>query len=454
MQIKILLMKTNSLNRKKSHNKSNIISEYLTIKGINKISKLSGYKKRNSGKINARNLIIGFMMMISKKMNSYESWASEVSVLTGKSLTRQAIENRMNQETSSMIKILLTEKLTDSINQTKQKENEKILSKFSRIMLEDSTTLNLPDNLSKEFKGNVCRGKKKSQAKIHALYNFTDNIFSFLDTHSFTDNDQSLSPKVLDYLNKNDLLLRDMGFLVLDVVRKLLNKGVNIISRKNAQIKVYDVQTGLEIKLAKELRKNHIYDKSVLVGNKKRIKMRLIILPFPPAQAQERRRKAKMDRDKRLNHSKEYYELLGYAMFITNISQSKCSAKEIQKLYGLRWQIEIIFKSWKSCFSFEKLIPTNCKNPERIYSMINLLLLYILLFHVVWVNAYRSKVINNEEHLNLSLLKMAKFFIQHFSLILFLCSDKKIIKQIKSQCCYDSRNDRQNTMQIYGKLVA
>ena len=182
--------------------------------------------------------------------------------------------------------------------------------------------------------------------------------------------------------------------------------------------------------------------------------MRLVILPFSPEQANERRRKAKLDRDKRLNHSKEYYELLGYAIFITNILQSKCSLKEIQKLYGLRWQIEIIFKSWKSCFSFEKLIPTKCKNTDRIYSMINLLLLYILLFHVVWFNAYRSKLKNQEEHLILSLLKMAKFFMQHFSLILFIGSYKKIIKQIKSQCCYDSRNDRKNTMQIYGKLVA
>jgi len=65
--------------------------------------------------------------------------------------------------------------------------------------------------------------------------------------------------------------------------------------------------------------------------------MRLVILPFSLAQANKRRRKAKLDRDKRLNHSKEYYELLGYSIFITNIPQSMCSAKEIQELYGLRW---------------------------------------------------------------------------------------------------------------------
>jgi len=447
-------MKTNSLNGKESHDKGNNIFEKFATKSINKIAKLTGYKKRNGGKINARSLIIGFMMMISKRMNTYESWASEVSVLIGKPVTRQGIENRMNEETSAMMRMLLEEKLTESINQTKLKENKKVMSKFRYINLEDSTTLKLPDELSKEFPGNVSRGKKKSQAKVHALYNFTKNNFSFLDTHSFADNDQSLSPKVLPYVSKGDLLLRDMGFLVLDVLEELLLKEVYVISRKNAQTKVYDVQDEQEINLAKELRKKHFFDEMVLVGKTKKIEMRLVILPLPLAQAKERRRKAKQDRDRRLNHNKEYYELLGYAIYITNIPQSKCSAIEIQKLYGLRWQIEIIFKSWKSCFSFEKLIPLKCKNPERIYSMINLLLLYILLFQVVWINVYRSRSKNNENHLRLSLLKMAKFFMQHFSLILTLESDKIIIKQIKSQCCYDSRKDRLNTMEKYEKLVA
>jgi hypothetical protein len=447
-------MKTNSLKGKKSHNKGNTIFEKLTIKSINKIAKLSGYKKRNSGKIDARNLIIGFMMMVSKKMNTYEALASEVSVLVGKSVTRQAIENRMNTETSAMMRMVLEEKLTENINQTKFKGNKEILSKFGRIMIEDSTMLKLPDELSKEFQGNVSKGKKKSQAKIHALYNFTENNFPFLDIHSFTDNDQSLSAKVLPHVNKEDLLIRDMGFLVLGVLEELLSKGVYVISRKNAQIKVYDVQDRQEINLTKELRKKHFFDKMVLVGKTKKIEMRLVILPLPPEQAKERRRKAKRDRDKRLNHSKEYYELLGYAIFITNIPQSICSAREIQKLYGLRWHIEIIFKSWKSCFLFEKLIPTKCGNPERIYSMINLLLLYILLFQVVWFNAYRSMSKNHEEHSRLSLLKMAKFFVQHFNLILILECDKIIIKQIKSQCCYDSRKDRLNTMEKYEKMVA
>lgn len=78
--------------------------------------------------------------------------------------------------------------------------------------------------------------------------------------------------------------------------------------------------------------------------------MRLVILPLPPKLIAERKRKTLRDRDKRLNHSKEHYYLLGYSILLTNILQKLCSAEEISRLYGLRWQIEIIFKSWKSGF--------------------------------------------------------------------------------------------------------
>lgn len=446
-------MKTNSHCGKKSQSKGKVIFEIFTNKLIAKISKQSGYKKRNKGKINARSLIIGFMIMISKKLNTYEAWASEISVLIGKSVTRQGIENRMKSETATMLKMILEEKLKESINPNNLKRRKGVVSKFRTIMLEDSTVFKLPKELSKVFSGNVSRGEKKSQVKIHALYNFTENTFKFLQLCNFTDNDQSLASVVLPYLRKGDLIIRDMGFLVLDALKQLIAKGVYYISRKNSQIKVYALDTGKEINLKQELRKQHYLDIYVLVGKVKKIKMRLIVLPVSPEKADERRRKARKDRDKRLNHSQEYYKLLGYSIFITNIPNDLCKPEEILELYGLRWRIEIIFKSWKSCFSLERLIPSRCKNPQRIYSLIYLMLLYILIFQVLWFNAYKTKL---EKHmfLKLSLIKMAKFFIQHFLLLATLENQNNLRKQIKLQCHYDRRNDRLNTIQKYEKMAA
>ena len=101
---------------------------------------------------------------------------------------------------------------------------------------------------------------------------------------------------------------------------------------------MFNPDTEQEIDLLKELRKKNIFDKMVLVSKGKKMKMRLVVVSLPPDQAAERRRKARQDKDKRLNHRKEYYELLGYSIFITNIPQSSCTALEIKKLYGLPWQ--------------------------------------------------------------------------------------------------------------------
>jgi len=59
----------------------------------------------------------------------------------------------------------------------------------------------------------------------------------------------------------------------------------------------------------------------------------------------------------RVHHSKEYYEQLGYSLYITTESEAQFRAEQIAKVYGWRWRIESIFKCWKSQFHLQRLIP-------------------------------------------------------------------------------------------------
>ncbi len=447
-------MKTNSFSRKNSLDKENTILKELATKIINKIARSCEYLKRKGGKISPKSLIIGFMLMASRQHNTYSEWAIEIGLLDNKTITRQALHERMNPQTEDFVKKLLEEKLREKIQCSQTKNMKGVMKNFKNVMIEDSTILHLPDELVEQFPGNVSKGKRKAQAKIHALYNLTKNNFSFLHTHSYSDNDQSLSSVVLPYLQEGDLCIRDLGFLVLGVVEQFIEKGIYFISRKNYQTKIYDIKTGVEIDLVKELRRKKTIDKEVLIGKKQQLKVRLIASPIPDAQAQERRRKARKNRDKRLNHSKAYYELLGYTIYITNIASDICNAAEICQLYKLRWRIEIIFKSWKSCFSLQKLIHRQCTNTVRVKCIINLMLLYIYLFHVVWWNHWERKIKNNTTQTQLSILKMAKFFNQHFAELIMIKSDKLTIKLIQTHCAYDKRKDRENAMQLQFKLAA
>jgi IS4 transposase len=438
-------MKAKSPSGIKSHNRCKVIDFFSSRKFIF-LSIKSGYKKRSSGKISARNLVLGFMIMVSKKKNTYESWSQEISLLSGSIVSRQAVEERMRPETTTLLKLTLKEMLKVRL---KTKSLQQASKKFKHIKLEDSTVINLPEELSLTFPGNVSNGKKKSQAKIHALYDFTENEFDYMNVHSFAQNDQSLSNDSIAYLEKGDLLLRDMGFLVLDALDNIQATGASFISPKPFKINVYNAVSKEKIDLSKTLLKNGSFDQQVLIS-KKHIPMRLIVIPLPADLAQEKRRKAKNDRDKRTNHSKEYYQLLGYSILLTNIPQSKCSAEEISKLYNLRWQIEIVFKSWKTGFSLEKLTPTKCINPNRIYCMIYLWLMYILLFHTFWIN-YNNTYLHKDA--NLSIIKLARFFSDNFMLILSNGDNTKIRALMHLKCRYDTRKDRINLIQKFNNYV-
>lgn len=446
-------MKTNSFNGKRSQDKGSINSSILITKTINKIARKCQYLKRSSGKIIPKNLIVGFMIMVSRKRNTYADWAKEIGILEGQTITRQAINERMNPQTECFLKEFIEQQLSQKMKSYPTQKLNGILKNFKSIKIDDSTILSLPDELADTFPGNVTGGIKKSQAKIHAMYNLTKNNFSFLNVYSFSNNDQSLSQKVLPYLQAGDLCIRDLGFSTLASIEKFNQRGIYFIARKSYSNKIYNIDTEKEIDILKEIGKNLFLDKDVLLG-KQKIKARIVVVKLPQEQANQRKRKAKMDRDRRLNHAPKYYKLLSYGIYISNISSEKCNVNQIAELYRLRWRIEIIFKSWKSCFSIEKILHNQCKNIIRVNCIIYLMLLYIYLFHVIWWQNLKKKMRLHDKHVQLSILKLSRFFQQHFFQIIYTELNETIIKQIRSHCTYDKRNDRKNAVDYYHGMAA
>ncbi|MEO5572265.1 MAG: hypothetical protein ABIT08_10930 [Bacteroidia bacterium] len=209
-------MKTNSFSPDKNRDdKENIILLQLVTKTINKIARLCGYLQRSTGKISPKNLIIGFMIMVSRQRNTYADWAVEIGLLEGKTISRQALNERMQLATELFIKSVVEKTISKHTPAVKMQKIKGVLKNFKNAKIDDSTTISLPDALAEEFPGNISRGVQKAQAKIHAMYNLTENNFPFLNVHSFSNNDQSLSANVLPYLQKGDLCIRDLGSLYL-----------------------------------------------------------------------------------------------------------------------------------------------------------------------------------------------------------------------------------------------
>jgi Transposase DDE domain len=321
-----------------------------------------------------------------------------------------------------------------------------LFSCFGKVLLHDSTTLRLPQVLSKLFPGNRSRGEQKAVARIQSIVDIKAMRFIEFSLGSFTQNDQSASGSIVSKAGKGDLVIRDLGYFAIASFEKLIQAQVHFLSRLRFGVTMTDLR-GKPVLLKDLLKQKHGVDRWVYIGSEKKIKVRLVMQPVPPQQAAQKIRKAKQDRDARLNHSKSYYEWLKFNVYITTVDKKVWTGPEVYKAYRVRWQIEIIFKSWKSGFHLQHILHEGCTNEHRVRVSIFLLLLFICLFMQKVYIRYKT-MIEKMTGKKISLLKLAVYAGNNLKEVIAL--PDKLLKQIIGlHCCYDKRSDRINMTDLY-----
>ncbi len=198
---------------------------------------------------------------------------------------------------------------------------------FGKVLLQDSTTLGLPQVLSGVFPGNYSRGEQKAVARIQSIIDIKAMKFIDFVLGAFTQNDQSASGSILAIAGKGDLVIRDLGYFAIGTFKKLIAAEVHFLSRLKFGVNISDKQ-GVPLAWKKLLAQVKEVDRRVFIGAEKQLSVRLLMIPLPARQRAEKIRKARADRDKRLNHSKEYYQWLGYNIYITTVDKDVWTAKD------------------------------------------------------------------------------------------------------------------------------
>ncbi len=107
-------------------------------------------------------------------------------------------------------------------------------------------------------------------------------------------------------------------------------------------------------------------------------------------QSEGRRRKANiLAKARGYKSSQRNQNLLDWSIFITNIPEHKVSIKHIATIYRTRWQIELLFKLYKSHFKIEFL--KGKSNASRILCELYAKLYGIIIFHTI-SNCLISKI--------------------------------------------------------------
>ncbi len=130
-------MKANSSSRKEPYSKENVILSNLTTKSINKIAVKCGYIQRSTSMISPKNLIIGFMKMVSKKRNTYPDWAIVIGLLEGRTVSKQALNECMQPQTEALIKEVVEKVISKKLFHPPSDKIKEVLRHFKSVKIDD-----------------------------------------------------------------------------------------------------------------------------------------------------------------------------------------------------------------------------------------------------------------------------------------------------------------------------
>jgi hypothetical protein len=156
------------------------------------------------------------------------------------------------------------------------------------------------------------------------------------------------------------LFLRDLGYFSLDGLQAIDQSGGAYLSRIKHNVKIYLTKEKSEVpKTTEDFMHNLVPGETlelhdVYISQKRVHQSRLVLYRLTEKQVIAREEKWNQRRKKIKNTSKHRQMHPVYA-YITNTSSEEVAKETVYPLYSLRWQIEIMFKVWKSIFRIHRV---------------------------------------------------------------------------------------------------
>ena len=278
---------------------------------------------------------------------------NDLHTQTGIEIKKQSISERFSAEAVDFLEQVLALVLED---QFKKENPVDDLDIFNRVRIKDSTRFALPADFSEKYTGHG-GATANSSSMISIQYEYDQISGNPLDLRltSGTRNDQGDSKENTHDIQKNDLFLRDLGYATLTFMLQVVKAEGYFLNRLHTQLGAYHTENPDKkvdfAKCLKHMKKNKLpyLEYEVLLGKKAKIPCRLVIYRADKATYDKRIKQAKKQaKSGGYQVSKEFKTRAWLTSYVTNTNNEQIPAKKIKAIYGLRWQIELTFKVWKS----------------------------------------------------------------------------------------------------------
>lgn len=431
-------MKT--ISQKNSYPKDGLVARRLTEAldqdTVETLARQTRFQRRKAKKLTPLLFLQSCFAIILPEKISYRTWAILIGLIANLTYSKQALFKRMNAAALRFVQAVLQVFLIRS-SLGFCRVLPPALERFPRVILQDSVILTLPPQLARFFPGTRNQCGQSAQVRVQTLVDIKHEEYLHFDHSAYTCNDLAVAADVLKYLRAGDLFIRDLGYFALGVLRQLMERGVNCLSRLKTDVCLFDSPEH-RLDLVKLLHGQQSWDQALLLGAREKLPMRLVALKVSEAEANRRRREARKNR--RCHPSKKHLFLLGWDLFVTTVKASVWSPKVVGQIYGLRWRIETTFKAWKQHFHMED-VPAG--SPTQAEVLLYARLLFISLFEIHYLAWWDFRV-QRQGRCPISLLKLAGAMQLCLFIDLLLSFQERLPaalrKQIAYHCTYEKRN--------------
>jgi hypothetical protein len=271
---------------------------------------------------------------------------TQTAAARGLRITPQGLDERFTAVGATLLRQVLTHVVSQVISA--DPVLIPLLKRFTAVYVLDSTTITLPDALADQWAG--CGGSGSQAAlKLQVRLDLRAGTLTGPELQPGRAHDSSAALQTAP-LPPGALRLAVLGYFRLDVFATIAASGGYWFSRLQAGTNLYraDGQSwDLTTWLAQQADATGEYP--IQLGAKERLAGRLLIAAVPPEVAAERRRRLRAAATKRgQTPSVEQLARADWTLYVTNVPPPLLSWQEGLVLGHARWQIELLFKQWKS----------------------------------------------------------------------------------------------------------
>jgi hypothetical protein len=264
----------------------------------------------------------------------------------GAHVTPQAVEQRVTQALADGLQQLWQAAVKCVVSS--EARVTPVLAKFTHVLIGDSSTISLTDALAGQFPG--CGGSYgggQAALKLQVIWDVLSGRLWRMTCEAGKQND-STSPVMNEMPPAGSLSIFDLGYFLLERFRRWQTAGAHWISRGISDLLVWSDDESHDLYDWLKAQPAGVIDRWIEVGAM-RLRCRIVALRAPAEVAARRRQKA---RDKAAKKGRQptarHLATCDWTVFLTSCPETLLTWKEVVVLYRVRWQIELLFKLWKS----------------------------------------------------------------------------------------------------------